>query len=59
VGSRDKAPVGGLGYEVLQKLVICKLNYDGVLSKKAKQYFVSLALQMAVLCSDGRRVDLT
>ena len=41
-----------------QKLFIfCRLHYtyNDLLRKKAKQYFVNLALQTAVLYSDGRR----
>ena len=49
VGSRGKAPVGGLWDEVLKKLVvICKFT-TVMYSETAKQYFVNL-----VLCSDGR-----
>lgn len=42
-GAHGKSPLNGLGNEVSQKLVICKLYYGDVLGKKAKQHFVSLA----------------
>jgi len=38
IGVRGKTPVGGLGTSLQKMVIFCKLYYNDVIRKKAKQY---------------------